>query len=275
MKCLVVGHLTRDIILHSGVKVERLGGGAYYSAIAATKFCDVEILTSVGKDFPEEWLEGLSRMGIGLHLLPSKVSTVYELHYLDNNRRDLRLLSRATPIDAIPEGRYDVVILNPVAGEIPPELLRRLTGRARLLAVDAQGFIREGRPGKVRLSHIDASFLKGIKVLHGDTSELGYLRNFAPSDVEVLLASSGPESGKAYLHGTPYRYHPVRIDVRESTGAGDVFLAAFTGFYQHCPFIQAVKRANAFTALFLRHRNLEFPMEDVGELAAEVRVERA
>ncbi len=275
MKCLVVGHITRDVILHGGARTERIGGGAYYSAIAATRFCDVEILTSIGRDIPRGWLESLSERGIKLHISPSPTSTVYELRYFDDGRRNLRLLSRATSIDTVPEGRYDVVIINPVAGEITPKLLEELKEKAEFLALDVQGFIRRKKPGKVESKEIDASRLKGADVLHADVSELGHLKNFDPSDVDVLLVSSGPESGKAYLHGIPYRYYPLKIDVKESTGAGDVFLAAFTGFHRSCSFIQAIKRANAFTALFLKYRNLGFCMTDVSELAAKVRVEKA
>ncbi|WP_367883297.1 hypothetical protein [Thermococcus peptonophilus] len=62
----------------------------------------------------------------------------------------------------------------------------------------------------------------------------------------------------------------------ESTGgAGDVFLGAFTGFYSQCPpFVQALKRAAAFTALFLKNRHLNFSMEEVNRLAIEVEVKR-
>ncbi|WP_367884565.1 hypothetical protein [Thermococcus sp. JCM 11816] len=60
----------------------------------------------------------------------------------------------------------------------------------------------------------------------------------------------------------------------ESTGAGDVFLGAFTGFYSQCPFAQALKRAAAFTALFLKNRSVDFSMDEVNELAMKVEVKR-
>ncbi len=118
MKCLLVGHLVIDRIIEGSRFETRIGGGgAYYSAMALSRFCDVEVLTSVGEDFPGEWLEELRARGIRLRVIPSEESTSYELRYLDSNHRELRLLSRAGDINEVPDGRYDMIILNPpVAG---------------------------------------------------------------------------------------------------------------------------------------------------------------
>ncbi|NJE05025.1 carbohydrate kinase [Thermococcus sp. M36] len=274
MKCLLVGHLVIDIIVRDAKPETRIGGGAYYSAVALANFCDVEVLTSVGDDFPDEWLEALERAGIKLRALPSDKSTSYELRYLDPNRRTLRLLSRATPISKAPTKRYDMVLLNPVANEIPPDIVEKLKKKTAFLAADVQGFIRTPRPGNVMLQKADVSFLKGLKVVHADTSEMDYLKNLKPEEVEVFLASNGPETGFAYFRGSRYAYRPVRVEVKESTGAGDVFLASFSYFYTRCPFVQALKRANAFTALFLEHRAFNFSEDDVNKLAMKVGVEK-
>ncbi|ANF22033.1 carbohydrate kinase [Thermococcus piezophilus] len=275
MKCLLVGYLTADIIAKGSTNERRIGGGAYYSALALAKFCEVEILTSVGRDFPGEWLDGLRERGIKVKAIPSEKSTTYELRYSDGNTRTLRLLGRAEPITEVSPNRYDIVVLNPVANEIPPETVEAFKERTDFLVADVQGFIRAPQIGEVKLISIDASFLKGIKVLHADISEIPYLKSLQPKDVEVLLASNGPEPGRAYLRGKEYIYRPAKFDVEESTGAGDVFLASFSYFYKSCPFIQALKRANAFTGLFLERRSFDFSMEEVDELARRVKVEKS
>ena len=277
MKCLVVGHLVIDRIVR-GKKVDiRIGGGAYYSALALSRFCEVEILTSVGRDFPKEWLDELERAGISLRVFPSQSSTSYELRYLDGNRRELRLLSRAGDIEEveIESGEFDLVLLNPVAGEISTRTVSKLISTKMPVSVDVQGFIRVPEIGPLRLRKIDASFLKGAKVLHSDEAELSYLLNLSPSDVEVLLLSRGPEPGTAYMRGESYKYYPLKVDVLESTGAGDVFLASFTYFYLRCPFVQALKRANAFTSLFLKKKRFDFSMDEVNRSAREVRVTKS
>ena len=270
MKCLVVGHVTRDVIKRGSHVEERLGGGAYYSALALSRFCDVEILTSFS-NLPEEWIEELHSIG-KLTLFPSEKTTSYELTYLDSNRRELRLISRASSIAELPAGRYDAIVLNPVANEIPENVVREALERAKLVSADLQGFIRSLEEGPLRFVERDGSFLGGLHVLHSDVSEFTYV-NLDPSSVEVLLLSDGPNPGNAYFHGRPYSFVPLRVDVEESTGAGDVFLGAFTGFYLKCPFVESLKRAAAFTALFLKHRSVDFELDLVGELAEGVTVE--
>jgi len=274
MRCLLVGHLVRDVVRRGSKSESRIGGGVYYSGVALSRFCDVEILSSVGEDFPDDWLSHLEDMGIRLRLLPSTETTSYELRYSDGNSRELRLLSRAAPITDVPAGRYDMVLLNPVAGEIPPAMVERLKGNSNFIAADVQGFVREPLPGKLRTREIDASFLRGIEILHGDGSEIGLLRAFEPAYVTALLSTDGPGAGVCYFRGRRYLYRPVRVNVGESTGAGDVFLAVFSYFYMNYPFVEALKLAGAFTALFLERRSVDFSMGEVRELAGLVGVER-
>lgn len=204
----------------------------------------------------------------------SETTTTYELTYLDGNRRRLKLLERASPIEELPDGEYDVLLMNPVAREVPPALVTSALKKFPFVAVDIQGFIRSSSPGEIQYQPIDGSFLKGVKILHADLGEYQYLQGFSPEFVDVLLLSNGPEPGKAFLHGREYTFEPVHVGVDESTGAGDVFLGAFTGFYSQCPFVQALKRAAAFTALFLKNRSVDFSMDDVNELAMKVEVKR-
>ncbi|NJE04460.1 carbohydrate kinase [Thermococcus sp. MV11] len=275
MKCLVVGHLVKDVIVKGSGIEYRIGGGAYYSALALSRFCDVEVLTSVGEDFPGKWLEELEASGIRLHVIPSRNSTSYRLRYLDRDNRELTLLSVAERITDFPKKGYDMILLNPVAGEVPPESIELARERSSFVGADVQGFIRPPEPGRVKLKDIDGSVFRGVKVLHGEASEMTLVKGIEPGDVEVLLVSQGGDEGTAYLRGRKHVYRPVKVAVDESTGAGDVFLASFSYFYRECPFVQALKRAAAFTALFLKHRHFSFPLEEVNELAREVDVKPA
>lgn len=274
MRCLVIGHLTHDIIIKNGRKTERIGGGAYYSSLALSKFCEVVVLTKIGRDFPIRWLEELESYGISTIIIPSEESTTYELLYLNEDSRQLKLLSRADPftLDEIPQEKFDIILLNPVANELPPKTLEAV--RAKEVVVDVQGFLRDVENGRVVLKDINGGFLKNAQVVHADANEFIHLKNLNPSDLEVLLISNGAERGVAYYKGERYIYHPLKIDARDPTGAGDVFLASFAYFYKECPFIQALKRANAFTATFLERRTIDFPIEEALEKAKFVKVEK-
>ncbi|AIF69597.1 hypothetical protein PAP_05985 [Palaeococcus pacificus DY20341] len=280
MKVLVIGHLTKDVIIKGSERFERVGGGVYYSALALVTFGEVSILTKIGEDFPKEKLYELENCGIKVIALPSKQTTTYELRYLNEGERVLKLLARGEEMkpEELPElGGFDVVLANPVAGEIPKETLEILKNGE--LALDLQGIVREFKDG-VRIGKIDSEVLRGVKILHADINEILSLGSFEKAiqilkeNVEVALISNGGERGIAIKKGQIYAYYPPRTKIKDATGAGDTFLAAFTYFYRECPFIQALKMANAFTALFLERRSYDFSMEEVSKKAMEVRVER-
>ncbi|MCD6372800.1 MAG: carbohydrate kinase [Thermococcus sp.] len=273
MKCLVLGHLVKDIIVKGSDRRLRIGGGAYYSSLVLSRFCEVEVWTSIGDDFPAEWLDDIRSFGVDLKIFPSRSTTVYELRYTSPDR-ELFLRSVAEPLRELPRKGYEMVIMNPVAGEIPPELVKEAVKRFPLVSLDVQGFIRKPLLGKVSQSTLDASFLRSVKVVHADEKEASHLTGFSPGDVEVFLVSRGGEKGTAYFQGRPYEFEPVKADVVDTTGAGDVFLAAFSYFYTSCPFIQSLKRAVAFTALFLERRSVDISADELGELAKNVSVKR-
>ncbi|ACS90488.1 MAG: Carbohydrate/pyrimidine kinase, PfkB family [Thermococcus sibiricus] len=270
----MVGHMTHDIILRGSKKIERAGGGAYYSALALSKFCNVLVLTKVGKSFPISWLEELEARGVSVIIIPSEKSTVYKLHYTSENGRTLELLSRADPFypEELPKEKFDMVLLNPVANEIPLDALNSF--KDKYLAIDVQGFIREIKNMRVRLKNIDASFLKPANIIHADVNEFQRLKNMNPKEFEVLLISNGPESGIAYHRGDKYIYKPLKKKIKESTGAGDVFLAVFSYLYKKYSFIQALKMTNTFTATFLEKRDFNFSLDEVAEKSKFIEVKR-
>ena len=271
VKCLIVGHLTHDIIIRGDHKTERIGGGAYYSALVLSPFCDVEVVTKIGKSFPREWLEELEGFGMKVTAFHSKKTTTYELKYLDENTRALRLLSKAESFKAeeIAHKKADLMILNPVANEIPVEVVKTLKG---FISLDVQGFVRDFRNGEVGFKKIDGHFLENVKIAHADVNEFKMLSS--PKLPEVMLISNGADRGEAIYRGNRYHFEPLKMPVAETTGAGDSFLAYFSYFYKQCPFMQALKRAVSFTAFFLKHRTPFFDFDEAKENAKNVKVER-
>ncbi|WP_324735861.1 carbohydrate kinase [Thermococcus sp. SY098] len=273
MKCLIVGHLTHDIILRGNVRIERIGGGVYYSALVLSPFCDVEIITKVGKDFPKEWLRELKERGIRITLLPSRYTTTYELRYLDENTRILRLLSKADPfrVSEIPTDNWDIILLNPVANEISGEIVKKMRG---FISIDVQGFVRSFENGKVGLKKTNASFLSNARIVHADVNEFEMLEGIGGKQPEVMLISNGADRGEAVYRGERYHFEPIKMSVAETTGAGDSFLAYFSYFYKRYPFMKALKMTVSFTAFFLKYRTPFFDFDEARENAKNVKVEK-
>ncbi|AEH23732.1 PfkB family carbohydrate kinase [Pyrococcus yayanosii] len=246
MKCIVVGHLTKDILNGR----ERIGGGAYYSSLALSELCKVTVITKVGPDFPRKWLEGLRERGVDVRTLPSSATTTYKFTYRDG-WRELTLLSKGDPFtdEELVGVKGDLIILNPVAGEIAPRQVAFFDNPS----LDVQGFIRGFENGRVVLRETDGSFLSAARVVHASVEEFRVLKNI--SLPEVLLVTNGASEGFAVVRGRKYIIKPYRVDVRDTTGAGDVFLAFFSYLYTRLPFTEALDGALRMTAEFLKGRD--------------------
>jgi sugar/nucleoside kinase (ribokinase family) len=227
-RLLAVGHLTRDA--REGGDV--LGGAATYAALCAQRLgWRASILTACGPDVdPERELHGIDVL-----VQASPQTTRFRNEYEDGGRRRQRLLARAHDIDT--EGLPDrwreaeVLLLAPVAGEVPPRAAAAF--RAGLAGAAVQGFLRGfDAAGLVRprpfpdpaatLAGIDVVFLSAEDV-GGDIAQARALLAHVPL-VAVTLGAEGVElispEGVRRVAGLP------RPEV-DPTGAGDVFAAAF------------------------------------------------
>jgi sugar/nucleoside kinase (ribokinase family) len=89
---LVVGSVFFDSIETPHGKVERaLGGAATYFSVAASFFAPVQMVATVGEDFPREEMQFLSRRGIdlaGLQVRPGQTGSWAGRYHEDMNQRD-------------------------------------------------------------------------------------------------------------------------------------------------------------------------------------------
>ncbi|MHA1288919.1 MAG: hypothetical protein ACTSPB_16125, partial [Candidatus Thorarchaeota archaeon] len=75
MDIVIVGHLSRDLIITPETKREALGGGTAYAMLApALDAYNTGIVSKVGEDFEEEYWNTLKSAGLNLAGL-SKVGT--------------------------------------------------------------------------------------------------------------------------------------------------------------------------------------------------------
>jgi sugar/nucleoside kinase (ribokinase family) len=150
---IIMGHVSKDIIVDHLGKEERLWGGAlYYSAItAAAAGAKVLAITKCAR----EDMASLNFMRITPNLdlvvaeSPATTSILNVFKSADRERRDTTLLSRAAPFAAvdIPESANAPIIdlAGLFVGELPDSLIAQLSQRAKV-AVDAQGLLRTAMP---------------------------------------------------------------------------------------------------------------------------------
>ncbi len=232
---LVVGHVVQDLISPGDAETWRLGGTAAYASLLARNLgLRTAVLTAAAADLPLDEL----LPGIDCRAVPSQATTRIRNVYTDGHRHQ-HIPQRAATITAehLPDDwrRAPTVLLGPVTGEIDDALAACFPGS--LLGVCAQGWLRQiGPDGRVRpvppqrwdagpvLGHARALFVSDEDLPPEGTAAA--LK--AWSGLVDVLAFTRGDQGADVFHGGAWRHigaFPAKV--RELTGAGDVFAAAF------------------------------------------------
>jgi sugar/nucleoside kinase (ribokinase family) len=226
---LVIGHVSRDLT-DSG---PMLGGTVSYSALTARALGRrAAILTSA----PDDMLPLLKPLeAVPCVRVPSANPTSFELAYTPEGRV-LRLVHRAAPLDFehLPPGWRSpaVVQLSPIADEVAPSLANRFPGA--LVTVTPQGWMRRwDDAGRVsRMPWANASeVLPYVRAVVLSVDDIGgdeaLARRYA-TQVAVLALTRGPDDITLYVDSRPHPIPVPAVEVRDETGAGDIFAAAFS-----------------------------------------------
>jgi sugar/nucleoside kinase (ribokinase family) len=148
---VIIGHVTSDFLVYKGEASGFIGGGAYFSAFAASR-SDVRfhVITKLApKDFGI--LDGLKKEGIEVTAIPSthttSIENVFETDDVD--QRKVRLLSQADPFrpEDIPEMDAKVYSLSGLfVDELPDTLIAHLARKGEI-ALDLQAKLRYSEAG--------------------------------------------------------------------------------------------------------------------------------
>ncbi len=229
---LLVGHLTRDLTPQG----YQAGGTVVYAALTARRLGRrVGIVTSHAGDFYAPVLEG-----IPVITLPAEYSTTFENTETRRGRQQ-KVLARAQPLDYphIPEAWMEtpLVHLAPVAQEVSPNLVRYFPDA--FLGITPQGWLREwDSSGLVRPAEWpEARFVLGnasavvfsIEDIGRDENRIEELIHACP----VIVVTEGAEGARVYWHSDVRRFRPPAVEAVDTTGAGDIFAAAFFIRLQH------------------------------------------
>lgn len=261
---LVIGHIAADLQPDGSVL---LGGTALYSALAAARLgWRVGVLTRgvFGQEVRGVKVPSLDKFSNELSIICQDADeTTTFINEYHGDQRVQTLPHWAGPIDlnGIPPHwrRAKVIHLGPIADEIDPRQVSSL--QAGFLGATLQGWMRQW-PRKTggRVTHIPLrlppSMISQLDCVVVSVDELPYTRDVVEQvGSHRLAAITYAENGARINYGEHQIESPAfPIDVKDPTGAGDVFAAAF--------FIKASDRtvsaktagrfANAVAALSLR-----------------------
>ncbi|MBL8101236.1 MAG: hypothetical protein JNM02_01780 [Anaerolineales bacterium] len=223
---LVLGHVAEDLT-PSGVQ---LGGTVSYAALTARALgMSVGIVTSVGKDAPLKVLEGIQIINI-----PTERSTIFENVKTENGRKQtLHHQAALINFEHVPQAwrNAPVVHLAPIAQEVDSKLAEQFP--ASLVGVTPQGWMRGwDENGKVFATAWENSeqVLRragGVVMSIEDINRDLELVESMAHQTRVLCLTEGELGSVLHWNGDRRRFRaPVMTEV-DSTGAGDIFAAAF------------------------------------------------
>ncbi|MDQ4043904.1 MAG: PfkB family carbohydrate kinase [Chloroflexota bacterium] len=242
---LVIGHITVDL-LPGGDSV--LGGTALYSAMTAARLgARVAVLTRgvfgqevAGMQVPS--LEPYLDEHINIIVQDADVPTAFINEYRAD-RRVQTMPHWAGPIDLNglpPHWRNaKIVHLGPIADELDPRACTGLT--SQFLGATPQGWMREwprstGGPVKHIPLKLPGALVDRLDSVIVSDEEIVYTREIVNRVGERRLSvmTRGPEGAQVIAHGQKLELPGHKVRVKDLTGAGDVFAAAF--------FLQAAER---------------------------------
>ena len=246
MSLLVVGTVAFDAIETPFGKTDKIvGGAASYIALAASYFYNnTSIVSVVGDDFPQDFLNTLKSKNIdttGLQIKQGEKSFFWSGRYHnDMNSRDtldtqLNVLADFNPI--LPDNckEVDFLMLGNLMPKVQQQVLGQLAKRPKLIVLDTMNFWMD-----IAMEELMET-LKGIDVLTINDSEARQLsgeyslvkaaQKILTMGPKVLVIKKG-EHGALLFNKDEVFFAPALPleEVFDPTGAGDSFAGGFIGY---------------------------------------------
>ncbi len=245
-KLLIVGTLAFDAIESPFGKTDRiLGGAATFIGLAAAKF-DVKsaIVSVVGDDFPDEYLEVLRKKNIdlsGVEIVKGGKTFFWSGKYKnDLNVRETLVTELNTLADFDPKvpdafKNADVVMLGNLHPNIQLNVIKQLETRPKLIILDTMNYWMDHTWDELHnvMRHIDVLTLndeeaRQLAKEHSLVKAAEKIQTLGPKYVVIKKG----EHGALLFHGDNIFFAPALPleEVFDPTGAGDTFAGGFSGY---------------------------------------------
>ena len=259
-KLLIVGTVAFDAIETPFGKTDKiLGGAATYIGLSAAQF-DLEsaIVSVVGEDFPQEYLDLLKNRNIdisGTEVVKGGKTFFWSGKYHnDLNSRDtldtqLNVLADFQPV--VPEHfkSPDVVMLGNLHPLVQLSVLEQIN-RPKLVVLDTMNFWMDNTWDDLMkvIAKVDALTINDeeARQLTGEYSLVRAARKISEMGPKYVVIKKG-EHGALLFHQEQIFFAPALPleEVFDPTGAGDTFAGGFTGYLAHTGDISFKNMKNA------------------------------
>lgn len=246
-KLVIVGTCAFDAIETPFGKTDKiLGGAATYIGLSAAQFKDVDpaIVSIVGEDFPETYIDLLTQRNInveGLEIVKGGKTFFWSGKYHnDMNTRDtlvteLNTLEHFAP--KVPEDYRDaaIVMLGNLQPSVQLSVIQQMTEKPKLVILDTMNFWMDIALDELKqtLKHIDVITINDeeARQLSGEYSLVTAARKIHEMGPAYVIIKKG-EHGALIFHDEQIFFAPALPleEVFDPTGAGDTFAGGFAGF---------------------------------------------
>lgn len=246
MSLLAVGTVAFDDIQTPFGRAERvIGGAATYIALAASYFTkDINIVSVIGDDFPEEELDYMRSRGInldGLQIKAGEQSFFWSGRYHDNlNDRDtldtqLNVLADFKPVLPAHYKDAEFLMLGNLTPAVQQQVIDQLNQRPKFIALDTMNFWMDTAMESLLsvLKNIDGLIINDeeARQLSGEHSLVKAAEVIHAMGPKHLVIKKG-EHGALLFEGNKVFFAPALplAQVYDPTGAGDTFAGGFMGY---------------------------------------------
>ncbi|MFN3755433.1 MAG: PfkB family carbohydrate kinase [Flavobacterium sp.] len=245
-KLLIVGTVAFDEIETPFGKTDKiLGGAATFIGLSAS-FFDVEsaIVSVVGEDFPENYLNLLTERGIdisGIDVVKGGKTFFWKGRYHnDLNSRDtletqLNVLADFKPVVPTHFKDADVVMLGNLHPFVQMSVLDQLTHTPKLIVLDTMNYWMDSAlPELLEVIHrVDVITINDeeARQLSGEYSLVKAAAKIHSMGPKYVVIKKG-EHGALLFHNNEIFFAPALPleEVFDPTGAGDTFAGGFAGY---------------------------------------------
>ncbi|MHC1777055.1 MAG: PfkB family carbohydrate kinase [Lentimicrobium sp.] len=246
MSLVVVGTVAFDAIETPFGKTDKiLGGAATYIGIAAGKLdVDARIVSVVGGDFPQEYLDLMNNKGIdteGIKVIPEGKTFFWAGRYHnDMNSRDtlvtdLNVLADFDPV--LPESYKDsnFLMLGNLTPQIQQRVIEQFPMRPKLIVMDTMNYWMNTAWDDLLkvIGMVDVLTINDeeARQLSGEYSLIRAARKIIAMGPKYLVIKKG-EHGALLFNNESVFFAPALPleEVFDPTGAGDTFAGGFIGY---------------------------------------------
>ncbi|MFA6078467.1 MAG: PfkB family carbohydrate kinase [Candidatus Omnitrophota bacterium] len=244
MSILVVGSVAIDSVKTPfGERKEALGGSATYFSTAASLFNKVNIIATVGEDFPKKYCTLFKKRGIGtegLHIVKGgktfrwKGRYDFDLNIAHTIYTHLNVFKDFKP--EVPEHLKNskFVFLANIDPELQYSVLKQIN-RPRLIACDSMNYWIEHKKKEFTrlLNRVDVLLLNESEVRQytGESNLFKAARSIVAKGPKAIVIKKG-EHGVIYFSKDSHFVAPAYLleNIYDPTGAGDTFAGGMVGY---------------------------------------------